>query len=82
MKQKQIHISDHGLVRYLERVRGFDLDREREAIRKICGNAQEARVKIDGHIFIVERGILVSVIPDYGPNKTMRERVMGKANAD
>ena len=79
MKQKQIFISDHGLIRYLERIRGFDFEKERAAIRKICGNVENARVKIDGHIFVIEGGSLVTVMPvGERPNKTTRDRVMGR----
>lgn len=76
MAKTRLRVSDHALVRYLERVRGFKFDREAEEICRICGNVTNGRVKSNGCIFEIKDGCLISVLPDTGrPNRTKREEV-------
>ena len=63
---KPVHVTHHALIRYLERVRGFNFDREIAEIRKICGC-----------LFEVRNGSVVSILPktDY-PSATKRKEVL------
>jgi hypothetical protein len=73
---KDLRITDHALLRYLERVRGFSFEREKQAIWEICRGVQHGRVKKDGCVFEVRNGALVTITPDTGsPNRTCRERL-------
>jgi hypothetical protein len=77
MKQLPIRISDHAVLRYLERVGGFEI----EALRKqLCDRIAPVAVEgmesvqIDGHRFLVQqdpRGIVVVTILD--GNRVSRE---------
>lgn len=62
-----VRISDHGIVRYLERVEGLDLDIIRAEILAIAGPAAAAGAKIlrkVGNTYIIENGAIVTVLPD------------------
>jgi hypothetical protein len=75
-----LHVTHHALVRYLERVRGFKFDREREAIQKICAGIKDGSVKAHGCIFEIRNGTVVSICPDGPyPNATKRAEVFAKA---
>lgn len=37
--EREVYITDHAVVRYLERVMGFDLEPIRDKIRKACASA-------------------------------------------
>ena len=77
---KQLRVSDHALLRYLERVRGFKFDREREAIAKICGVTQNATVKSNGYLFEVRNGCVVTIMEetaDKVPCRIKRDEVKG-----
>lgn len=70
------HVTDHALIRYLERIRGFKFDREVAEIRRICAAVQNGRVKAHGCLFVVKDGYVITVNPDSGsPNRTQREEV-------
>ena len=59
----QVHITEHALLRYLERVRGFSFDKEREAIREICKGTLNGTVKAVGHQFEIRNGRLLTITP-------------------
>ena len=63
-------VSDHAVLRYLERVGGFDIDRlKREIPARLqpAASAGARGVVIDGHSYLIEQGpegpILVTVLP-------------------
>lgn len=73
-----LRITDHALVRFLERVRGFNLDAERQAIRDICRGMDSGTVKARGHLFEVKGRAVVTVAPDSGmPCRSKREAITG-----
>lgn len=78
---KAPRVTDHSLVRYLERVRGFDFKRERAAIQQVCqglGDVVYATVKKDGCLYEIRNGAVVTITPDSGrPCATTRRRVTG-----
>ncbi len=68
---KRLAISDHALVRYLERVGGFEIECLREQLaarlQPFVADTRGA-VIIDGHAYVIERNqhtgpVLVTVIP-------------------
>lgn len=72
---KQVHITEHALFRYLERVRGFSFEREKAEIRKICGTIQNGTVKHGGCHFEIVNGRLVTITPP-SVGATKRAHVM------
>lgn len=51
-----IHISDHALIRYLERVHGVDIDAFRDALRAEVSDAAIAAGSAIGGSYAVKRG--------------------------
>ena len=79
MAKTQLRVTDHALIRYLERVRGFKFDKEIAEIRRICGEAMNAAVKSHGCIFEVKDGSVITVMPNTGtPNHTKHAEVRAK----
>lgn len=75
----KITVTEHALLRYLERVRGFNFDRERRAIEEICRGATTARIKKEGHIYEVRNAFVITIVPDVGgPGRAVRDRIMGR----
>jgi hypothetical protein len=69
-------VSDHALLRYLQRVRGFKFDKEIAEIRKIVGTLRDGTVKAHGCLFKVKDGTVISILPDEKePNRTTHEAV-------
>ncbi|MCO4053423.1 MAG: hypothetical protein HEQ16_05110 [Bosea sp.] len=67
----RLRISDHALVRFLERAGGLDIDAVRaamaEGLGRAAGMAEEMRagrytIVVDGLRYVVERGTLVTVL--------------------
>lgn len=71
-------VSDHALVRYLERVHGIDMDFFQRACANECEEAvaMGARAaKIGGHWFLFDGARLTTVLPAGGrPNSQDRKR--------
>lgn len=60
-----ISVSDHALVRYLERVLDIDMERLRAEIGIACARHQGAPcVKAGGARFMIRNGVVVTVIDD------------------
>ena len=79
MAKTQLRVTDHALIRYLERVRGFKFDKEIAEIRKICGEEKNASIKAHGCVFEIKDGALISIMPDSGtPNHTKHVEVRSK----
>lgn len=72
-----LHITEHALLDYLERVRGFSFDKEREEIRKICKDTTTGTVKAAGHQFEIRDGRLITITPP-GMCKTKRADVLDR----
>lgn len=66
MKRQPVRVSDHGIVRYLERVKGMDISAIRdemltpERIDAIENGA--TRIIIGGHKFVVQNKTIVTVL--------------------
>lgn len=71
MKKPAIHITDHALLRYLERVLGYDV----ETLRRQIGHEIAARtsgdatsVKMDGYQYRIENKAVVTITSINRPN--------------
>jgi hypothetical protein len=75
---KLVRVTDHAVLRYLERVQGFDVEKVREHIAKLCSEAAAAGAKCvhaEGYKFEIGASAVVSVVPkERFPNRTRRER--------
>ena len=68
----KIRISDHALIRWLERVRGFTFE---DLLRSV---GDRGTLKAFGHTFEAENGVLITILPDSGePNRTKHRIVTG-----
>ncbi|EGJ20098.1 hypothetical protein RSWS8N_18099 [Cereibacter sphaeroides WS8N] len=75
MKRPGLIITDHSIVRYLERVGGFDLDRLRREIAQrlqAAADAGAAAVVIEGHAYVIRhddpRGPAVTTVLPVRPD--------------
>ena len=66
MKKSRIQVTDHAVVRYLERVHGVDIEGLRRRIGRIADLAAEetvpCRVLSDGMAYQISGGRVVTVI--------------------
>lgn len=71
----QISITDHALLRYIERVQGVDLDKLRDHIRREIEPAVKMKAKnitIDGFIYHLSGAVLKTVSPGWKHKRTPR----------
>ena len=61
MVTKSPHVTDHALLRFLERVRGFSFVKERAEIQKICGGIENGTIKAHGCRFEIENWTVITV---------------------
>lgn len=65
MRRSRFHITDHAVLRYLERVKGVDIDAVRDEIANKVNVAAEHRglsaVIIDGFRYAIKRGSVQSI---------------------
>ena len=70
---KPPRVTDHALCRWLERVRGFNLDRDRAEIQRICSGMTNGTIKFDSHFFEIENNCVVTITAaNPTPSKTKR----------
>lgn len=73
-----LRVTDHAVLRYLERVQGQPIEQVREHIRKTCESAHALgakTVRAEGVRFEMTSVALTTVLPDgTTPSKTSRER--------
>lgn len=77
MKRPRTTVSDHAVVRYLERVAGFDIDRLRIEIgRRVEAGALvgASAVKIDGFTYRIQNGVVTTIMPSDAPLDAGAER--------
>jgi hypothetical protein len=66
MTKPTIHVSDHAVLRYLERVGGFEIEALRQDLAKRCEPAARtgaSSVTIGGFAFMIESNVVVTVLP-------------------
>lgn len=80
-KAGRLEVSDHALVRWMQRTGLADLEPIREQLRRSLSNAAEAAMAIgvgeflvlaDGMVFVVRDGIVVTVVPEDGRHQRVR----------
>ena len=86
----KIIVTDHALVRYLERVAGLDLDPYRHHIASLVNEAAAAgaaTITIDGYVYTLQ-GTFVTTVLDQGmrkkkvKNKGLRDRYGDRDDAE
>ena len=71
MKKPVTRVSDHAVLRYLERVMGIDIETHRDRIGRMVDRAAAAGasgVTIDGFCFKLHEGTVITVRRASGPN--------------
>lgn len=65
MSEREIIVTDHALVRYLERVQGFDLEPVRQAILAIArkAGASANSISFGGFTYALKEGRVTTIIP-------------------
>lgn len=66
MKKSRHPVTDHAVIRYLERVEGIDIETIRRRIGRVADvglTAGAAGVISDGFIYRIEAGVVVTVMP-------------------
>lgn len=79
MKHAAVRVSDHAVVRYLERVRGVDIRAVRAEIAEVVALAEEHPgangVRSGGHVYRIKNNTVVTVAPTCEANlRTHRGR--------
>lgn len=80
---QQLPVSDHAVIRYLERVLMFDIEGVRKHIWQTCEPAIKVGaicLRAEGAKFEFSNGRVVTVVPDGPePNRTSRENSQHRA---
>lgn len=83
MSKGPVIVTDHALVRYLERAMGLNVELVREHILTICGDAAAfgaVCVRAEGLRFEIDGNRICTVTPDHvTPNRTGQELAMRRA---
>ena len=59
-------MSDHAIVRYLDRVRGVDIEGVKSEIMAVAGGAAALGAKAvrrGGSCYVIDRGTIITVLP-------------------
>lgn len=76
--KESVRISDHAVLRYLERAMGLNIEIVREHILSICSNPAAfgaVCVRSEGMRFEIVNGAVVTVVKDHAaPSNLTRER--------
>jgi hypothetical protein len=68
---KPVRITDHALIRYLERVKGVDVEALRREIAQVVARGHElgaSAVRTDGFTYRIEAGRVVTIHPQCRPS--------------
>jgi hypothetical protein len=72
MNLPPIRVTDHAVLRYLERALGLDVEGMRVKIAALCQDACDAgalSIKTHGAVFVFEGRAVVTVLPEGGRPK-------------
>ena len=65
MKKSNLHITDHAVIRYLERVRGVDIDAVRREISTKTALIQDypgaTGILVDGFRYVIANGAILTI---------------------
>lgn len=77
-RKEPVRVSDHAVLRYMERAKGFDVASVREHIATLCAGPAAlgaSCVRAEGVKFELGDNSVITVVPDHvTPGKTTRER--------
>lgn len=80
LSRDAIQVTDHAVLRYLERAMGLNIEIVREHILSICVNAAAfgaVAVRAEGLKFIIDGNHIVTVVPDSNiPSRIGRQRAI------
>lgn len=65
--KEPIKVTDHAVLRYMERAMGLNVEVVREHILAVCGGAAAfgaVSVRAEGLRFEIDRGTVCTVVPD------------------
>lgn len=73
-------VSDHAVLRYLERVMEFDIDSVRRRVQEICAGAGigATTIRAEGADFIVKNNVVVTVRHRYRNVKRIPRDLIGR----
>lgn len=78
MKKPQTRVSDHAVLRYLERVKGVNI----EKLRRDIGHKAERAIDMgangavsDGFVYRIEGGVVVTVLRQNRPKRGKGKKV-------
>lgn len=85
ISKEAVVVTDHALIRYLERVMGLNVEIVREHIHAICGGAAAfgaVCVRAEGLRFEIDGNRICTVTPDHiTPNRTGQDLAMRRMRA-
>jgi hypothetical protein len=76
-------VTDHALVRYLERAKGFDMEAVRKHIAELCANGVRVGancIRAEGVKFEIENGRVITCTPGGGFSNTKRQKFAQRCN--
>lgn len=80
--KEPIRVSDHAVLRYLERAMGLNIEIVREHILQLCiapASYGAVCVRAEGLRFEIASGAVTTIVPDHQlPRNTCRERSQNK----
>lgn len=65
MKRPAVRVSDHAVIRYLERVQGLDVDGLRDQVGHLVATGVEhgaCGVNVDGYVYRIRGGVVTTVL--------------------
>jgi hypothetical protein len=81
MRKPTIHVTDHALVRYLERVHGVDVEGLRKRIGRSVHSAVEhgaSGVRINGVRYRLKQNRVITILPINGHLKSRKMRLKAR----
>ena len=79
----RVHISDHALVRYIERVKGFDVEKIRKEIEELVAptlGTNATAISANGFTFVIKGGYVTTVVPGSTPAGAKRKSAEFRGN--
>lgn len=84
-KRETVRVTDHAVLRYLERAMGFDVEGVRSHIRDTCepsASVEATALRADGVKFVITNNTVTTTLPDgAGPSRTAQQRMQRKLEA-
>ncbi len=72
----RVHITDHALIRYIERVKGFDVDKIRAEIENLVAptlGTKATGISANGFTYRIQDGAVTTVVPGSTPAGAKRK---------